>query len=103
MQRSRNEFNSVNQLRRFVSQTLCQWNDIEVGVFHLTESLITRGGSSCGVFFCLHGPRSVKLTAVWETDKNTILFYGSTGEKFQKTELTQAPELAASDSSVNNS
>ena len=95
MQQSRFEFDNLTQLRKFVSQTLCQWNDIEVGVFHVTESVITRGDQPCGIFFCLHGPRSVKLTAIWETDKNTILFYGSTGEKFQKTELTQAPELAA--------
>lgn len=95
MQQSRHEFDDLNQLRKFVSHTLCQWNDIEVGVFHITESVITRGERPCGIFFCLHGPRSVKLTAIWETDKNTILFYGSTGEKFQKTELTQAPQLAA--------
>ncbi len=101
MQRSRNEFYNLNQLRRFVAHTLCQWNDIEFGVFHVTESVITRGGSPCGIFFCLHGPRSVKLTAIWETDKNTILFYGSTGERFQKTELTQAPALGATELSIN--
>jgi len=36
----------------------------------------------------------VKLTAIWETEKNTILFYGSAGERLQRTTLTVAPELA---------
>jgi hypothetical protein len=39
------------------------------------------------MFFCLHGPRSIKLTAVWETDGNTVLFYGSTGERQHKAQL----------------
>ena len=95
MQLNRAECLNLSDLRHLVSHTLCQRNDIEVGVFQVTERVLTRQGKPCGMFFCLHGPRSVKLTAVWETDKNTILFYGSTGERFLKTKLTQAPPLAA--------
>ena len=51
------------------------------------------GGKPCGMFFCLHGPRSVKLTAIWETQRNTVLFYGSSGERFHKIQLMQAPQL----------
>lgn len=98
MQQNRAELRNLPQLRQFVSNTLCTENDIEVGVFQVTERILTRRGNRCGIFFCLHGPRSVKLTAIWETDKNTILFYGSTGERFQKTNLTQSsnivPEIA---------
>ncbi len=84
---------NIQQLRQFVSHTLCQQNDFEEGIFQITERLLTRGQKACGMFFCLHGPRSVKLTAVWETENNTILFYGSTGERFQKTVLTAAPKI----------
>ncbi len=49
----------------------------------------------CGIFFCLHGPRDVRLTAIWETERNTILFYGATGERLHKTQLAEAPTLAA--------
>jgi hypothetical protein len=35
----------------------------------------------------------VKFTAIWETDCNCILFYGPTGERFQKTQLLDAPVL----------
>lgn len=47
----------------------------------MTERILVRGGNPCGIFFCVHGPRSVKLTAIWETERNTILFYGSAGER----------------------
>ena len=87
------EFNDLSQLRHYVSNTLCRENDIEVGVFQITERLLKRRGQTCGIYFCLHGPRSVKLTAIWETDKNMILFYGSTGERFKQTKLTDSPAI----------
>ena len=87
------QIKDIKQLRQFVSHTLCQQNDFEEGIFQVTERILTRGSQPCGIFFCLHGPRSVKLTAVWETDKNSILFYGSTGERFKKTLLSKAPSI----------
>jgi hypothetical protein len=59
----------------------------------VTERFLVRGRQPCGIFFCLHGPRSVKLTAIWETDRNTILFYSSSGERVLKAQLVQAPVL----------
>lgn len=95
MQQTCVEFDDLSQLRQFVSEKLCQQNDFEFGVFKLTERVLVRRRRPCGIFFCLHGPRSVKLTAVWETDNNSILFYGSTGERVQKTKLSTAPALEA--------
>ena len=95
MQPSREPIRDLSELRNYVSRILCQRNDIEVGVFQISERVLTRRGKPCGIFFCLHGPRSVKLTAIFETDKNCVLFYGSSGEKFQKTKLTQTPTLVA--------
>ncbi len=59
----------------------------------MTERILLRAGEPCGIFFCLHGPRSVKLTAIWETKENTVLFYGSTGERLAKMKLVEAPHL----------
>lgn len=81
------EIFDFKQLRQFVSKTLCLKNDFEEGIFQITEQILKRGEKICGVFFCLHGPRSVKLTAVWEMDANSILFYGSNGERFQRTAI----------------
>lgn len=61
----------------------------------MSERVLVRGGQPCGVYFCIHGPRQVKFSAIWETDSNTILFYGSTGERFLKMQLIDAPKLAA--------
>ncbi|MHB1033341.1 MAG: hypothetical protein ACYC35_05490 [Pirellulales bacterium] len=84
---------NLDDLRDYVNETLCQHHELEIGAFPLTECLLTRSGRPCGVYFCLHGPRAVRFSAIWETDRNTILFYGSAGERFQKTQLVEAPSL----------
>jgi hypothetical protein len=83
----------LNALRRYVNQTLCAKDQLEVDCFPISEQLLIRSGNPCGVYFCLHGPRSLRLTAIWETDRNTILFYGSRGERFRRTQLLAAPRL----------
>ncbi len=45
----------------------------------MTQREVVRGGKTCGIYFCLHGPRSVKLTAICDFNKNTIIYYGSDG------------------------
>jgi len=84
---------TIEELREFVEDRLCLQNDFEVGVFPLSERLLFRSGLPCGIFFCLHGPRSVQLNAIWETDANTILFYGSSGEKVEKIVLENRVDL----------
>jgi hypothetical protein len=93
---STQRLNNLDSLRDYVIHTLCQHDQFELGAFPVTERILTRSGKPCGIFFCLHGPRSVKVTAIWETEQNTILFYSSTGERFQRTRLVLAPELVAS-------
>ena len=83
----------LDDLRQYVHRTICQQNELEANAFEVTERILVRRGQPCGVFFCLHGPRSVKLTAIWETDRNTILFYGSGGQRLLTTRLTAAPKL----------
>ncbi|QEG21914.1 hypothetical protein MFFC18_17750 [Mariniblastus fucicola] len=73
----------IEQLRKLVSKVLCTQSDFEEGIFRISERMLKRGQGMCGIFFCLHGPRSVKLTAVWECEQNSIRFYGSNGEKFK--------------------
>ena len=65
----------------YVHETICENNELEVNAFSMTERILVRGGKPCGLYFCLHGPRAVKFTAIWETDRNSVLFYGATGER----------------------
>jgi hypothetical protein len=90
------QLDNLNQLRTYVHHTICEQNELQIGAFIVTERILVRGRRPCGIFFCLHGPRSVKLTAIWETDRNTILFYSSSGERVAKTQLVQAPVLTPS-------
>lgn len=87
------QIDNLNDLRTYVHHTICEQNELEIGAFAITERILVRAERPCGIFFCLHGPRSVKLTAIWETDRNTVLFYNSAGERVGKTRLIQAPVL----------
>ena len=82
-----------HSIRDYVNQTLCNRDRLETNHFPLHERLLIRGGRPCGILFCLHGPRSLCLTAIWETDSNTILFYSSRGERFCKTQLIAPPRI----------
>jgi hypothetical protein len=82
------QITNLDELREFVNETLCDHYELQIDAFHLTEHVLHRGGKPCGIYFCLHGPRAVKFTAIWEIDRNQVLFYGSTGERFLKTQLT---------------
>lgn len=81
------EIRSLDDLRQFVSRTMCEKEQLLTDSFRLTERILTQNGAPCGMYFCLHGPRALKISAVWETRRNTLLFYGPNGERFRKVQL----------------
>lgn len=86
---------TLEDLRDYVTDTLCQIDQLEYGAFPLTERLLLRGGAPCGLYFCLHGPRAVTFVAIWDAALNLVLFYGANGERFQRTKLLAGPPLHA--------
>lgn len=88
---SQNLTSDLANLKSYVYETLCKLNELELGAFEITERPLVRRNEPCGVHFCLHGPRNVKLTAIWEMDANTILFFGSNGSRIQRTSLNACP------------
>ncbi len=62
-----------------VERRLCELGHLEPNQFPMTQREVVRGGKSCGVYFCLHGPRSVKLTAICDFTHRTLIYYGSDG------------------------
>lgn len=84
---------NLSSLREFVELTLSEHYLLEIGAYNLSERILWRGTKPCGIFFCLHGPRSTRFSAIWEMDRNRILFYGPGGERFQKTQLPEALRL----------
>lgn len=92
LERSR-EIQTLDELRDYVYQIMCQHDHLEIGAFQMTEQVLLRGSRPCGIYYCLHGPREVRFIAIWETDRNTILFYNAAGERYHKTQLVEAPSL----------
>ena len=92
---SSRQLQTLDDLREYVNETLCQCDQLERGIFQMTERILVKGGAACGMYFCLHGPRAVKFTAIWDVRTSSLLFYGATGERFQKIDLIEAPQLKA--------
>jgi hypothetical protein len=87
------QINSVEDLRDYVSRTICNQYQLQTGAFPMTERILRRRDKPCGIHFFLHGPRATQFSAIWETDRNKILFYGSGGERFQTTQLIDSPQI----------
>lgn len=77
----------ISRLRELVENRLCELGHLEPQQFPLTTREVIKGGRKCGIYFCLHGPRSVKLTAICDFHHQTILYYGSDGVRRERAEL----------------
>ncbi len=85
------QLDALDTIREYVNSTICEQFQLQLGCFPLTERTLIRGGKPCGVYFCVQGPRAVRFTAIWETDRNRILFYGPTGERYLNTQVVDSP------------
>jgi hypothetical protein len=95
MVESSQRLQTLEEIRQYVAQTLSNLETLEADRFQLSQQVLSRAGTPCGMYFCLQGPRALRLTAIWETDCNTILFYGSCGRRMQRTRLIESPMLEA--------
>ena len=86
---------TLKELRQFVADTLGRLEMLKADQFELTQQVLYRAQKPCGVLFCLHGPRALRLSAIWDTDQNRILFYGSCGRRMHSTKLVRAPKIVA--------
>ena len=85
------EVGSLVDLKSFVYQTLCRDHELLLNAFPTSETVLRRNNDDCcGILFCLYGPRMVKFSAIWEKEKNRILFYGPTGKRYLQVELRNA-------------
>lgn len=70
---------TFDQFCQHVEKQLCRLGQLENGQFPMTRREVSRGGKVCGFYFCIHGPRSVKLTAVYDQRQKTTIYYGTDG------------------------
>jgi hypothetical protein len=89
MEESLQRISTYDDLRAFVHRILCDRENILQDQFGLTEIRLTRNGTTCGMQFCLHGPRSVRLEAIWVENRNLLYFYDARGARFLKLQLRQ--------------
>ena len=86
------EVGNFADLKYFVYQTLCRDHELLLNAFPTTETVLKKNNDvCCGIMFCLHGPRAVRFSAIWEKEKNRVLFYGPTGERYMQVELPGIP------------
>ena len=69
------------EVREFIREELCEKNHLEKDAFQMSERALIRNGAPCGFYFCIYGPRSVRLTAFWDLNKGSVHFYDSLGRR----------------------
>ena len=80
---------SLDDLRAYIHRTLCEKENLLENQFSMTEMQLVRRARNCGLQFSLHGPRSVRLGAIWVSDQNMIYFYDAQGARYRKVRLPQ--------------
>jgi hypothetical protein len=83
---------SLDALREHVRNILCAHDQLDPAQTPMHQSVITRSGRPCGLFFQVQGPRLVKTYAVWAGEEDRILFYDSNGQRFREVRLSEAPD-----------
>ncbi len=83
---------TLDELRRHVLRTLCSKDHLDPAQTPLLQSIVTRRGRPCGLFFQVQGPRMLKTYAVWAGEENRLLFYDSTGVRFAECRLSEGPD-----------
>lgn len=78
----------LQSLRNLVQEKLCEIGMLEPDQFPLTERSVVRADRVCGVYYCLHGPRSVKLTAIADFERLNLICYGSDGTRTAEEKLS---------------
>ncbi len=86
---------TLDELRHFVHAQLCARESLLEDQFKTIEHPLTMRGRHCGRQFQLHGPRSIRLGAIWASDQNLIYFYDTQGERYHKVRLTSPVADAA--------
>lgn len=89
------ELTTLDALRDFVHETLCAKENLLRAESRMHELALRKGETVCGVQFFVHGPRLVRLSAVWSADQNVLYCYDTNGERYLKLQLAQPIPFSA--------
>lgn len=93
MPRHVSDISTLDDLRAFVEQSICERKQLVIGAFQFEQMILERHGKPCGLHFTLCGPRAVQYSAVWDAIRHTVLFYDCKGERFHRTDLSKPSQL----------
>lgn len=77
---------TFEELKQYARSVLCRRADLDLET-PILESTLLRKGRPCGIEYVLLGPRSVRLSSIWEADGDRMLFYDHNLERFQVTQV----------------
>ncbi|MBI3822652.1 MAG: hypothetical protein HY289_08230 [Planctomycetes bacterium] len=86
---------TLTDLCEYVLNALCRHDNLDPEQTLLQQSIITRHGTPCGLFFQAQGPRLLRNYAIWAGEENRILYYNCNGERVAETKLSEAPDPRA--------
>ncbi len=85
-----------DELCQTIERRLCELGQLEPKQFPMTHREVVRSGKRVGLYFCVHGPRNVKLTAICDFAMNMVIYYGSDGIRKDREKLhLRSPMLSA--------
>ncbi len=82
---------AVEELAAYVHQVLCDKDALDPTQAPLFRTPLKKGERICGLVFHVEGPRLLRTSAVWSADDDRVIFYDSTGQRFQETRLSESP------------
>jgi hypothetical protein len=91
MSRAVAAFSAIEELAGFVHSVLCDKDALDPAQAPLFRTPLRRGGRACGMIFHVEGPRLLRTSAVWSVEDARIIFYDSSGLRFQEVQLSESP------------
>ena len=84
---------SLTELDRFMAQTLCSHEQLDLLQVQICRTFMRQGTQIIGLSMRVEGPRLMRSHAIWAERENRILFYDSAGNRFAIVKLPESPEL----------
>jgi hypothetical protein len=81
---------TFEELRHYVHKVLCDRADLDP-VTPMLECTVERRGEPVGIEYTLIAPRSIRLSAIWDSQGERIFFYDHDLDRFQVTPV-QGPD-----------
>ena len=89
MQEVEKNVESLEDLHKYVHQTLCAAENLLPEQFTTSQKRLLTRDRLCGIEFSLMGLRAIRLGAIWAADQNVLYFYNARGERYLKVKLSQ--------------